>query len=213
MAEQLEVLARTGGGKHVNRRLRLSGQVPAVLYGHGEENVCLAFPTEALQAALRHGSRLVTLVGAANESAFIRQLQWDPYGTHVLHVDFTRISAHELVKVTLTVELRGEAPGLREGGVVDQLVQSVQIECPAGAIPEKLYVNVNHLKLNESIKLGQLELPERSKVFGDPDAVVVHCIVPVEKPEAGEAEAVSAEPEVIGAKKEEEEEEAESKRS
>jgi large subunit ribosomal protein L25 len=209
MAEQLEVLARSQGGKHVNRRLRGAGQVPAILYGHGEENVCLGVRTEALQAALRHGSRLVTLVGAVNESAFIRQLQWDAYGTHVLHVDFTRISAHELVKVAVVVELRGEAPGLREGGVVDQLIQGVQIECPAGAIPEKLYVNINHLKLNESIKLGQLELPERSQVFGDPEAVVVQCIVPVEKPEAGEAEAVSVEPEVIGAKKEEGEEESE----
>ena len=209
MAEQLEVLARSQGGKHVNRRLRGAGQIPAILYGHGKENVCLGVRTEALQAALRHGSRLVTLVGAVNESAFIRQLQWDPYGTHVLHVDFTRISAHELVKVTVVVELRGEAPGLREGGVVDQLIQSVQIECPAGAIPDKLYVNINHLKLNDSVKLAQLELPERSQVFGDPEAVVVQCIVPVEKPEEGEAAAVPGEPEVIGAKKDEGEEESE----
>ena len=208
MAEQLAVLSRSQGGKHVNRRLRSAGQIPAILYGHGEENVCLAVPTDALEAALRHGSRLVTLTGAVHESAFIRQLQWDPYGTHVLHVDFTRVSAHELVKVTVVVELRGEAPGLREGGVVDQLLQSVQIECPAGSIPDKLYVNINHLKLNESIKLAQLELPERSKAFGDPETIVVQCIVPVEKPEGEEAAAAPGEPEIIGAKKEEESEES-----
>jgi large subunit ribosomal protein L25 len=207
MAEQLEVAPRGGGGKHVNRRLRRSGQIPAILYGHGKENLRLAVPTEALQATLRHGSRLVVLSGAVNESAFIRQLQWDTYGTHVLHVDFTRVSADELVKVAVAVELRGEAPGVREGGVVNQLITGAQIECPAGSIPEKLYVNINHLKLNESIKLGQLELPEKSKVFGDPEAVVVQCIVPVEKPEAEAGEAVPGEPEVIGAKKEEEESE------
>jgi large subunit ribosomal protein L25 len=207
MAEQLEVVARGRGGKHINRRLRCSGQIPAVLYGHGQENLCLAVPTEAFEGVLRRGSRLVALTGAVSESAFIRQLQWDTYGTHVLHVDFTRISADELVKVTLSVELRGEAPGVREGGVVDQLIPTDQIECPAGAIPDKIYVNINHLKLNDSIKLAQLELPEKGKVFGDPDAVVVHCIVPVEKPEAEGAEAVPGEPEVIGAKKEEEESE------
>ena len=206
MAEQIPTVARQSGGKHVNRRLRNSGQTPAILYGHGEANVCLSVPSDAIAAALRHGSRMVSLTGAVNESAFVRDLQWDTYGTHVLHVDFTRISLDELVKVHLGLELRGQAPGVKEGGVVEQLVHDVQIECPAGAIPEKLYVNVNHLKLEEKVTLAQLELPARSKVFGDPETVVVQCVVPVEKPDLEAAEAVPGEPEVIGAKKEEEEE-------
>jgi large subunit ribosomal protein L25 len=209
MAEQIPIptVARSKGGKHSNRRLRYSGQTPAVLYGHGLENVCLSVPSDVLSTALRHGSRLVGLTGAVNESAFVRDLQWDTYGTHVLHVDFTRISVDELVKVHLTVELRGQAPGVTEGGVVEQLVHDVQIECPAGSIPEKLLVSVNQLKLNDTITLAQLELPARSQVFGDPEAVVVQCIVPVEKPEEEGGESGEAEPEVIGAKKEEEEEE------
>ena len=206
MAEQLQVTARDSGGKHINRRLRGDGNTPAVLYGHGLESVCLAVSTDALETALRHGSRLVSLAGAVNESAFIRDLQWDTYGMHVLHVDFTRISADELVRVQLAVELRGESPGVKDGGVVEQLIHEVQVECPAGAIPEKLYVNINQLKLNDLITLGQLEIPEKTKVFGDPEALVVHCIIPVEKPEMDEGGAV-AEPEVIGAKKEEESEE------
>jgi large subunit ribosomal protein L25 len=209
MAEQIPIptVARSKGGKHSNRRLRYSGQTPAILYGHGQENVCLSVPSDLLATALRHGSRLVGLTGAVNESAFVRDLQWDTYGTHVLHVDFTRISVDELVKVHLAVELRGQAPGVTEGGVVEQLVHDVQIECPAGSIPEKLLVSVNQLKLNDTITLAQLELPARSQVFGDPETVVVQCIVPVEKPEAEGGEAGEAEPEVIGAKKEEEEEE------
>lgn len=207
MAEEIQTIARETGGKHVNRRLRGAGNTPAILYGHGEANVCLAVPTESLVTALRHGGRLVTLTGAVNESAFIRDLQWDTYGTHVLHVDFTRISADELVKVQLTIELRGEAPGVKEGGVIEQLIHTVQVECPAGSIPDKLHVNVNHLKLTESIKLGSVELPEKAKMFGDPEAIVVQCIVPVEMPEEEAAEAVPGEPEVIGAKKEEEESE------
>jgi large subunit ribosomal protein L25 len=207
MAEQIQTLARSTGGKHVNRRLRCAGNTPAILYGHGQENVCLAVPTESLETALRHGSRLVALTGAVNESAFIRALQWDTYGTHVLHVDFTRISADELVKVQLTIDLRGEAPGVKEGGVIEQLIHTVQVECPAGSIPDKLHIRLNELKLNDSIKLGSVELPEKAKIFGDPEAIVVQCVVPVEKPEEGAAEAVPGEPEVIGAKKEEEGEE------
>jgi large subunit ribosomal protein L25 len=77
MAEQMVVENRDQRGKLDNRRLRKSGKIPAVLYGHGLENVCLAVSSEALSLALRHGSRLVDLTGAVSESAFIRDMQWD----------------------------------------------------------------------------------------------------------------------------------------
>jgi large subunit ribosomal protein L25 len=205
MAEQLTVKLREIQGKLNNRRLRRSGSVPAVLYGHGLENVKLQVPEEALGNALRHGSRLVELVGGVNESAFIRDLQWNTWGTQVLHVDFTRISADEEVEVTLTIELRGEAPGVREGGVVEHLIHQIEIACPAGAIPEKLKVNINHLKLEDKILLSQLELPQGARLLTDDlEAVMVQCVVPAELPEEGEGATGEAEPEVIGAKKEEE---------
>ena len=211
MAEQLSVELRENQGKLNNRRLRRGGHVPAVLYGHGLENIKLAVSEDALGLALRHGSRLVDLVGGVNESAFIRDLQWNTWGTQVLHVDFTRISADEEVELTMTIELRGEAPGVREGGVVEHLIHQVDIACPAGAIPEKLKVNINHLKLEDKITLAQLELPQGARLLAeDLEAVMVQCVVPAELP--GEEEAAAAgegEPEVIGAKKEEEGEEEE----
>jgi large subunit ribosomal protein L25 len=181
--------------------------VPAVLYGHGLECVPLAVQVGKLETVLRHGSRLVNLTGAASESAFIRELQWDTFGTQLLHVDLTRISAHEKVEVQVTVELRGEAPGVREGGVVSQLIHQVSIECPAGSIPDKLLVNINSLALEQAIKVAELKLPEGAVMLADPEAVVVQCLVPVEAPEEVAGEAVPGEPEVIGAKKEEEGEE------
>ena len=206
MADELPTTARETGGKHSNRRLRWSGQTPAILYGHGQDNVCLSVPSDVLAAALRHGGRLVGLTGAVNESAFIRDLQWDTYGKHVLHVDFTRVSVDELVKVHLIIELRGQAPGVKNGGVVEQLIHDVHIECPAGSIPEKLFVSVNHLKLDDTITLAQIELPAKSKAFGDLEAVVVQCVIPEEKPEEEGGEG-PIEPEVIGGKKEEDAEE------
>jgi large subunit ribosomal protein L25 len=207
MPEDLQVQTRSQLGKHNNRRLRRDGNIPTVLYGHGLENLPLAVSAIGLDTVLRRGSRLVNLTGAVNESAFIREVQWNTLGTHILHVDLTRISMHEKVEVQVTVELRGEAPGVREGGVVDQLVHHVNIECPAGSIPEKILVNINNLKLTETIGVTALELPEGARVLGDQEAVVVQCIIPVEKPEEMAGEAMAVEPEVIGEKKEKEEDE------
>ena len=206
MALQLAVQPREAQGKHGNRRLRESGQIPGILYGHGLECVPVAVPADALTAAIRHGSRLVSLTGAINESAFIRELQWDTWGKHIIHVDFTRISEHEIVEVRLPVELRGEAPGVREGGVVTQHIHEVEVlACPASAIPEKVAVNINHLMLNQSVLLSDLPLPEGSKILAtDLSEVVVECVVHAEMPD--EAAAAPAEPEVIGAKEKEEEE-------
>jgi large subunit ribosomal protein L25 len=209
MAETLIVEVRSQLGKHHNRQLRRSGRVPAVLYGHGLENICLAVPAEQIEAALRHGTRMVSLSGAVEESALIRDLQWDTWGSHVMHVDFTRISADETVEVEIGVELRGEAPGVREGGVIEQEIHEVQIECPAGSIPEKLQVNINHLNLGESITVADLELPPRLRVLDDPELLVVRCVQPVEVPEEEAVEAAPGEPEIIGEKHEEEEEASE----
>ncbi len=206
MALQLAVQSRADQGKHNNRRLRRAGKIPGILYGHGLQNVSLAVAADALTAAIRHGSRLVSLTGAVSESAFIRELQWDTWGTHIVHVDFTRISEHEIVEVRVPVELRGEAPGVREGGVVVQLIHEVEIACPAALIPEKLAVNINHLMLGQSILLNSLEVPQGAKILAaDLEAVLVECVVPMELPEEGAAEAAAGEPEVIGAKEKEEE--------
>ncbi len=211
MAEQLDVELRQTRGKWNNRRLRQGGKVPAVLYGHAQENVSLAVPADQLEAAIRHGSRLVDLRGAVRQSALIRELQWDTWGTHVLHVDLARVSAHEMVEVSVTVELRGEAPGVRQGGMVEQLLHEVEIECPAAAVPDKLELNINELTLGEQITAGQLLLPARGRLLGDPDEVVVQCVEITAVPEEEEAalEAAGAEPEVIKERKKEEEEDRE----
>lgn len=208
MAVELKTEVRSSRGKRNARRQRSAGTIPAVLYGHGQETIALALPAEELVAAVRHGHRLVSLTGAVTEQAFIRELQWDVWGTHVLHVDFTRVSAHEKVRVQVPVELRGEAPGIRQGGVVKQSIHEVPIECEVTALLDKLQVSVNHLKLGDSIKISDLELPATVKILMDPEMLVVECVEPVEEVEeeaaAGEG---TAEPEVIGRKKEEEGEE------
>lgn len=209
MAEQLTVQIRETRGTRRSRRLRDSGKIPAVLYGHKQETVWLTLPAEQLDAAVRHGARLVQLSGAVSEQAFIRELQWDTWGKQILHVDLARISAHEKVEVTVPVELRGVAPGVKEGGVIEHQLHEVEIECEATEIPERLAVNINHLGLNQSITAGQIELPLTARLLIDADSVVVQCVVPVEAPEAEAPAAGEAEPEVIRRRPEGEEEEGE----
>lgn len=206
MPEELSVAIRQDQGKKRNRRLRESGRVPAILYGHGEKNVCLSVPADELDALVHHGARMVQLTGELNESAFVRSLQWDTWGTAILHVDFTRISAGEKVELEVPIELRGEAPGVKEGGVIEHLLHQVAIECPAGSIPERLEVSINELGLGQSIVAGDLVLPEGASLVHGADEVVVQCSEPVEVSEES-AEAAPGEPEVIGAKKEQGEEE------
>jgi len=203
MAEQLQVEKRAAGGKHENRRLRQAGKIPAILYGHGEENVCLSVKAEQLDAAIRHGSQMVDMTGAVSESALIREIQWNTWGTEALHVDFTRVSRHERIEVEVPIELRGEAPGLREGGVVEQLTHEITIRCRADAIPEKFELNVNELQLNESLTAAELELASGAELIDPPTTVIVSCNPPMEVPEEVE-EAAEGEPEVIGAKEGEE---------
>jgi large subunit ribosomal protein L25 len=185
--------------------MRKAGSVPAVLYGHGGPVVSLTVPAEQLDGAIRHGSRVVQLEGAVKEGALIREIQWNTWGTEALHVDFTRVALDELVQVALALDLRGEAPGIKEGGVVDHHLHEAEFECKAVNVPEKIEVTINSLKLNDAIKIGDLELPAGVTCLTDPEELVVQCIEPVEVPEEV-AEAGEEEPEVIGGRKEEDEE-------
>jgi large subunit ribosomal protein L25 len=208
-AEVLNVVLREEVGTNRARRLRAEGKVPAVVYGHGEETVNISVPAEEIQAAIRHGSHLVQLKGAVKQNALISDVQWDPFGVDVLHIDFTRVVAGETVEVTVPVELRGEAPGAREGGILNHVVHEVTVECPVSAIPDKIEVNINEMHLGNAVSLGELALPAGAKLVGDPEELVVQCIEPMVVAEEEEAAAgETAEPEVIGRKEEEEGEEA-----
>jgi len=191
------------------RRLRNAGTVPAILYGHGQPPVNLAIGDAEVKAMVRHGARVVDLEGAVAEKAFVRELQWDTFGNDVLHIDLTRVSADERVTLEVTVELRGlaECPGVREGGVVDHVAHTVEIECLVIAIPDKLVLRLAMLELDGHISAGQIDLPEGATLISDPEMVIATCAKPEEISEATGAD--GAEPEVIKRAKEDGEDEKE----
>ncbi len=214
MAENLNVKRREKLGGGNNRRLRRTGQVPAVLYGHGEASIPLAVDSTAIMNVIRHGHKLVRLQGDASEGAFIKSVQWDVYGKGVIHIDLLRVSDTEMVRTTVTVELKGTAVGLSEGGIIEFVLHELEIECPAAAVPDKLIVNVNELHLDQAIHAREVPLPPGARVLDDENLVVVHCISPHMSDDATAtpaAEPGAVEPELIRKEKAAEDEAEEKK--
>ncbi len=203
-------------GSRNARRLRRKGMVPAVLYGHGEATLSLMLPTDELTRAVRHGVRVVDLqVGGKTEKALIRDLQWDPLGHDILHADFARVSLDERITVEVRIELRGTAAGVTAGGVLDQPLHNLLVECLAISIPESIRVAINELQIDQSIKVRDLHMPEGVVCKSDPDAIVVQItpkLVEAEAPAVAAPVAEQAEPEVIGRVRAPEEVEEEEKK-
>jgi large subunit ribosomal protein L25 len=205
MANLLKVEARTKFGRRNNRRLHWAGKLPAVLYGHGEEAVSLTLGADQLEAAVRHGAKVVDLEGAASGKALLQAVQWDTFFHQVLHVDLLRVMAGDTVTVDVPIELKGEAPGVNDGGIIEHLIHSVEIEVPLDLVPEKLHVRIGQLRVGGELCIKDIsDLPAGATVNADPDEVVVHCLLPVTEEVAVE-EGTGAEPEVIAKGKEKEE--------
>jgi large subunit ribosomal protein L25 len=214
MAETVELVVepREGRGSAAARKLRRQEKIPGVLYGHKEETVAISLPAEEFQAAVRHGARVMDLkLGGSTQKALIKELQFDHLGKEILHVDFARIAETDRVEVHVRIELRGIAPGVTAGGLLNQPIHTLEVECLAVAIPESIRVNINELQIDQAIHVKDLALPPGVKALADPDAIVVQVAAPQAEAEAPAPAAEQAEPEVIRARPTAEEEEAEKK--
>ncbi len=196
MTDVLKVELRDELGSLATRRLRRSGKVPAVLYGHGEENKHLAISSGDVTTLLRHHSRTVSLAGAVTDTALVSNLQFDAFGMEVLHMDLIRVNLAEKVEVTVPIHRQGDAPGVFNGGMYLENLHEVEIRCSAGAIPEFVVLKVTDLQLGGHKLASDLTLPEGVELVTPADVVVAH----VEKPKAANEDvtlATGAEPAVI----------------
>jgi large subunit ribosomal protein L25 len=200
---------RTGCGSRTAFQLRKKGLVPGIVYGHKIANVQVAISAEELDRAIRvlHARVLDLLIDGKPETVLIRELQWDHLGKTMLHVDFERKSRTEKVKVTVPVELRN-SPKVTGGGVLDQPLHTLHIECSLGAIPEAIRVDITNLLLGSPIHVKELSLPEGVKVLESLEAVVVQLKLPGIEVTTATAAAVpgAAEPEIIKKEKKAEDE-------
>lgn len=199
-------------GTRPSHRLRQGGQVPAVVYGHGQPNESVVLDQHEIEKVVKHGERLLHAEVEGQEQHFLlKDVQLDYLGQRVLHVDLLRVNLDENVQVTVPIRLRGTPVGVEaESGVLTQHLPKAVIECVVTNIPEELRVNVAGLHVNDSLRVKNLELPEGVKVLADPERLVASVafmaeeVVAAAAAPAEGAAAAAGEPEVIGAKKEEE---------
>jgi large subunit ribosomal protein L25 len=188
-----------GTGTRVTRRLRAKGLVPAVIYGHKQAVVPISLTRDDVWRMIKTPGHLVDLgVGGTTETVLIRDVQWDHLGKEILHLDFARVSAEEVIETEVSLEFRGVAAGIASGGIVEQLVHSLRIKCPAGAIPSSIKVDISHLEVEQGIHVRELTLPADVTVDADEDLLLVHVVVRGTEEEKADAAAESVtQPEVI----------------
>jgi large subunit ribosomal protein L25 len=195
-APVLRVGRRTRSGKGVARKIRAEGMIPAVLYGGGE-NIPLSLQPQELLKILSSGENTIFQLEIDGEvgqerQAIVRDLQRHPLKETLLHVDLYRISMDVEITVSVTIVLQGMSREVSDiGGVINQLLHEVEIQCLPSLIPHELPIDVSHLGIGEVLHVRDLQVPQGIQILAAPDEVVASVSV--------RGEEVAAEPSVAAA--------------
>ncbi|HEX9730676.1 MAG TPA: 50S ribosomal protein L25 [Thermoanaerobaculia bacterium] len=207
----IEVEKRETRGKNANRQLRAAGRVPAVVYGGAREPVAIHLGKRQIEELLKTtgGENAVFLLKLAgteqSRHTMLREIQQDAITGGLIHVDFQRVSLDETVRVAVSIELQGEAFGVKnESGLLDFVTREVEVECLPDKIPSRLVVDVSELHVGQHVEARQLPLPAEVKLLVEPERVIASLVARRglgldEEAAEGEAllEQIAAEPEVI----------------
>jgi large subunit ribosomal protein L25 len=203
----LEAEKREPGTKNAARRVRVGGKIPAVVYGAGQDAAPVAVDPRQVLRILRSESGHNTIFDLALDSnrvkAMIVDWQFEPIKGKLLHVDLQRIAMDKKLTVKVPVVLKGEAAGVKqEGGILEQLLREIEIECLPADIPKSIEVDISHLTFGVEVRVKDLPHSDKLKFLTDENQMIAHITTVKEEvvatPEAVAAEAgAPAEPEVI----------------
>jgi large subunit ribosomal protein L25 len=205
----LEARVREQKGSRTAAKVRKEGRIPAVVYGHKEEPVCISLDSHDFAEALHHGRRLLDVkIGPEPQKLLVKEVQYDYLGRNAIHVDLMRVDITETIEVSVPVEFKGVAKGTQEGGVVERHTDHLLVKCLAINIPESLVVSIKELDIDGAIYARDVKLPEGVTLASPADTLLVACREQIEVKTTEEvvAEAPVA-PEVITKGKAEEGEE------
>jgi len=207
-------------GKGGARKARAAGQIPGVIYGHGETPMAVMVDGREFSTAMRShkgGNAIVNLkVDGGEFTALVRDAQVDPLSRAIVHLDFQHISLTETIEVEVPVHPVGIAIGVKDGGgILELITRQLEVRCLPTAIPAAIDVDVTALAIGASLHVSDIQA-EGFTILTDPETTVLTVVAPTveEAPAAAEGEvaaAAPAEPEVVGAKGKKEEGEAEKK--
>ncbi len=211
---KLNVQSRSAAGSRAARRLRRSGRVPGVVYGGGGEAVGFDADARELRMALAGSGAVLDLSidGSKATPVVLKEAQRNPLHGETTHVDLLRVRLDEEINATVPLELTGveDAPGVKEGGVLEQITRELNVQALPTAIPESIVHAIGEMQIGETIQLSAVSAPEGVTFLDDPDETVVATLSPPRlQAQAEEEEAMEAETELVGeAGAEEEGEEA-----
>jgi large subunit ribosomal protein L25 len=225
MLEQntLEAQPRESGNKGMARRVRMGGKIPGVVYGAGKNSLTVSVDPRhvlrILHSETGHNTIFDLNLSGENTKVMIVDWQYEPIKGHLLHIDLKRIAMDKALRVSVPIELIGVPVGVKtEGGILEQMLREVEIECLPGDIPGHIDVDVSELTFGKVIRVSDLPHNEKIKFLTDENQPVAHVTAVKEEvvatPEAAAADATAtpAEPEVIKKGKQETEEGAEAEK-
>jgi large subunit ribosomal protein L25 len=198
---QVTAKNRSELGSRANKRLRDAGMLPGVIYGHKEAVIPVTLPKKEVTGHLQRGAHLFDLaLEGKSEKVLIKEVQYDHLGMDIIHVDFARVSLDEKVKVNVPLELRGTPKGEADGGVLQQVLSQLEVECLVTEIPDVLRHNVADMALNSVLHVKDIKLPAGVRVIQDGEYIVATVKEILETAVPGAAVEGSVEPELIGRK-------------
>jgi large subunit ribosomal protein L25 len=172
---------RDAEGSRAARRLRRSGQIPGVVYGGGEDPVTLQIEILTLRRVLAHAGQIVDLdVEGSTIPVLLKDTQRHPVTGEPVHVDLLRVRMDVAIQTTVVVELVGadDAPGTKEGGVMEQVNREITVEALPGDIPDNLTLDVSGMNVNDTLTLADLTPPAGVTLIDDPETVLATCTPP-----------------------------------
>src|SRR6267378_3890922 len=198
-------------GKNINRRLRVQGLIPGVLYCSAKKPVPVSVSPKEIGSILRSKTGENTLfdleLDGSRRKVILKEFQLEPLKGHLLHADFYEVALDKELQVNVHVELVGTPVGVKvQGGIVDWVTRELEVECLPADIPEKIVVDISALEIGKHLRVAEIKAPDKVTILTAPDVVIAHVVAPrAEEEVAPAAEAAAAatteegvaEPEVI----------------
>ncbi|MGD0622152.1 MAG: 50S ribosomal protein L25 [Thermacetogeniaceae bacterium] len=193
----LRAEVRPRGSKGSVKALRRRGMLPAVVYGKDAGNILIAMPEKDLHnilAAHSTGSTLISLeVEDRSYPVMLREVQRNPLRRTILHADFLQVSLTEVIETEIPLHLVGEAPGVKDGGILQHMLREVTVSCLPTQMPDMITADISGLKIGDQLTVGELTVPPDLKIITETDSVIVLVVPPaIEEKPAEEVEAAAA---------------------
>jgi large subunit ribosomal protein L25 len=188
---KLSISARTVEGSRATRRLRRTGRVPGILYGGDTEPLAFSVDARELRHALAaHGAVLEVADGGSSTPAILKSAQYHPVRGETMHIDLLRVNLDVAIAAVVPLELSGadDAPGVKEGGVLEQIMRELNIEALPTAIPESIVHDVSEMQINDTVTLAEVTMPAAITLLHDLEETVATLTPPRVETETDEIE-------------------------